>query len=89
MLWAPDIENAAHLCVTEQLAAADANAIDIDLDLSGISWEFFFQDIVKRSKTLAYISVVAAFTCSRMRSRRIRRHGHHHHAGRHCREIDQ
>ena len=63
----PDIESAAHLHVTEQLAAADADAAEIDLDLSGTSWEFFFQDIVKRSKTLAYVSVVAAFTCSRMR----------------------
>jgi hypothetical protein len=31
------------------------------------SWEFFLQDVVKRSQTLAFISVVAAFTCSRMR----------------------
>ena len=63
----PDIESAAHRYVTEQLAAANADATEIDLDLSGTSWEFFFQDIVKRSKTLAYISVVAAFTCSKMR----------------------
>lgn len=64
----PDIASAAHLYVNEQLAAADAAASEIDLDLSGISWELFFQDIVKRSTTLAYISVVAAFTCSRMRA---------------------
>ena len=63
----PDVESAAHLYVTEQLAAADADATEIDLDLSGTSWEFFFQDIVKRSTTLAYVSVVAAFTCSKMR----------------------
>jgi hypothetical protein len=63
----PDAESAAHLYVTEQLAAADADATEIDLDLSGTSWEFFFQDIVKRSETLAYVSVVAAFTCSKMR----------------------
>jgi hypothetical protein len=64
---APDIESAAHLCVTEQLAAVDAEASHIDLDLSETSWEFFFQDIVKRSRTLAYITVVAAFTCTKMR----------------------
>ena len=64
----PDIESAARLYVIGQLAAADAGATEIDLDLSGTSWELFFQDIVKRSKTLAYISVVAAFTCSRMRA---------------------
>lgn len=63
----PDVASAAHLYVTEQLAAADGDATEIDLDLSGTSWEFFFQDIVKRSKTLAYVSVVAAFTCSKMR----------------------
>lgn len=63
----PDVESAAHLYVTEQLAAADVDATEIDLDLSGTSWEFFFQDIVKRSATLAYVSVVAAFTCSKMR----------------------
>jgi hypothetical protein len=62
-----DIESAAHLCVTEQFAAADAHAAEIDLDLSGTSWELFFQDIVKRSKTLIYVSVVAGFTCSKMR----------------------
>jgi galactokinase len=44
-----------------------ADAVEIDLGLSGTSWEFFLQDVVKRSRTLAYISVVAAFTCSRMR----------------------
>jgi hypothetical protein len=63
----PDIESAAHLYVTEQLATADASAAEIDLDLSGTSWEFFFQDIVKRSTTLTFVSIVAAFTCSKMR----------------------
>lgn len=63
----PDIESAAHLYVSEKLAAADANATEMDLDLSSTAWEFFFQDIVKRSTTLAYVGVVAAFTCSNMR----------------------
>ncbi len=63
----PDAESAAHIYVTEQLATADVDATELDLDISGTSWEFFFQDIVKRSKTLAYVSVVAAFTCSKMR----------------------
>ena len=64
---ASDIESAAHRCVAEQLEAAEPDVTEIDLDLSGTSWELFFQDIVKRSKTLAYISVVVAFTCSKMR----------------------
>lgn len=64
---APDIESAAHLYIAEQIARAEPGTAEIDLDLSGTSWEFFFQDIMKRSKTLDYISVVAAFTCSKMR----------------------
>jgi hypothetical protein len=64
---APDPESAAHRCVIEQLAEANADASDIDIDLSGVSWEEFFQDIVRRSKTLRYISIIAAFTCSKMR----------------------
>lgn len=70
----PDDRSAACACVNEQLAAPGTGAAEIDLDisdasldLSGTSYEFFFQDIVRRSKTLKYISVVTAFTCSRMR----------------------
>jgi hypothetical protein len=39
----------------------------VDLDLSGTSWEFIFQDIVCRSKSLRYVTAVSAFTCSKMR----------------------
>ena len=35
--------------------------------MSGTSIEFFLQDIVKRSATLKYVTVVSAFTCSKMR----------------------
>ena len=40
----------------------------LDLDLSTTSWEFIAQDIVKRSATLAYITAVSSFTCSKMRA---------------------
>ncbi len=40
----------------------------IYLDLSGFSWETIFQDVVRRSKTLEYISVISSFTCSKMYS---------------------
>jgi hypothetical protein len=40
---------------------------DVEFDLSVTSWEFIFQDIVKRSATLDYVTVVSAFTCSKMR----------------------
>jgi hypothetical protein len=64
----PDRGSTAHGYVTERLAAAGADAAEIDLDLAATSWEFFLQDVVKRSQTPAYISVVGAFTCSRMRA---------------------
>ena len=63
----PDRDSAAHRYVTGRIAAVGAQAEEIDLDLGVTSWEFFLQDIVKRSRTLLYISAVAAFTCSRMR----------------------
>lgn len=40
---------------------------DVEFDLSMTSWEFIFQDIVKRSATLDHVTVVSAFTCTRMR----------------------
>jgi hypothetical protein len=65
----PDTDSTAHRCVSEQLAEieAEADAGEIELDLTGTSWEPFFQDIVKRSETLRYITVVSAFTCTKMR----------------------
>lgn len=64
-----DNESAAYSCVIEQVESAEPGANEIELDLSGDAWEdFIFQDIVKRSKTLRYVTIVAAFTCSKMRS---------------------
>jgi hypothetical protein len=67
-LAASPANSSAHIYVTEKLADTEKTPAEIDLDLSGTSWEFFFQDIVKRSKTLNYIGVVIAFTCSKMRA---------------------
>ena len=53
--------------VAEQLAQLGEDETEIELDLSGTSWEFFIQDIVRRSPRLRYVSVVSSFTCSRMR----------------------
>jgi hypothetical protein len=39
----------------------------IEIDLSGTSWELIFQDIVRRSPTLDHLTVVSAFTCTKMR----------------------
>jgi hypothetical protein len=66
-LAASPADSAARTYVAKQLADGSAGAADIVLDLSGTSWEFFFQDVVKRSKTLTYITLVTAFTCSRLR----------------------
>jgi hypothetical protein len=63
----PDPNSTAHRCVTEQLAEAQADTTEIELDFAGTSWEPFFQDIVRRSRTLRHVTVVSAFTCSKMR----------------------
>ncbi len=44
-----------------------SDEIDVELDLSGTSWEFILQDIVRRSATLRYLTAVTSFTCSKMR----------------------
>ena len=54
--------------VRDRVAAAPADDTDIELDLSEPSWAHILQDIVRRSTTLNYISVVSAFTCCRMRA---------------------
>ena len=53
--------------VAERLPGLPSDDDIIDLDLSGTSWEFIFQDIVRRSKTLRYVTAVSSFTCSKMR----------------------
>jgi hypothetical protein len=62
-----DVDSSVHAYVAEQFASTAADDADIDLDLSGTSWEFMLQDVVKRSATLAHVSIVSAFSCSRMR----------------------
>lgn len=45
-----------------------ADAETLGLDLSAEDFAFIFQDIVRRSSTLPYVTVEAAFTCSKMRA---------------------
>lgn len=54
--------------VKEKLAQVPADDVEIELDLSTMSWEAIFQDILRRSATLRYITAVTAFTCTEMRS---------------------
>lgn len=50
-----------------QLAKIPIDEPIVELDLSAVSWEFIFQDIVRRSDVLSYLTVVSSFTCTKMR----------------------
>jgi hypothetical protein len=41
---------------------------EIELDLSEVSYEFLFQNIIQRSQTLKYVTITTSFTCSKMRA---------------------
>src|SRR5271169_1166251 len=60
-------DSTAAAVVAQQLAQAPADNVEIELDFSDSSWQAIFQDIVRRSATVRYVTVVSAFTCSRMR----------------------
>jgi hypothetical protein len=60
------IDSTAVTLVTEQLARLPADNAEIELDLSDSCWQSMFQDIVRRSNTLRYVTAVSAFTCSKM-----------------------
>jgi len=53
--------------VFDQIKNIGEDDSDLEFDLSVTSWEFIFQDIIKRSATLDHVTVVSAFTCTRMR----------------------
>jgi len=53
--------------VHAQAAIDDGDPAHVEIDMSGTSWEFIFQDVVRRSPTLRYVTVVSAFTCTKMR----------------------
>jgi hypothetical protein len=63
-------DNTASTLVTEQLALVPADNVEIELDLSDRAWEAIFQDIVRRSPTLRYVTAVSAFFSSPMRPER-------------------
>ncbi len=62
------IDSALAVYVAGKLASVPDDDTEIDLDLSGMSWDIILQDIVRRSRTLDYVTVASAFTCSRMRT---------------------
>lgn len=62
------VESGAIAFVKEILTQAPADADEIEFDMSASGWDFLFQDIVRRSPALDFISIEAAFTCAKMRS---------------------
>jgi hypothetical protein len=62
-----NIESTAVTVVTEQLARLPADNAEVELYCSDSCWQSIFQDIVRRSPTLRYVTAVSAFTCSKMR----------------------
>jgi hypothetical protein len=81
-------ESTLHHCVIQQLAGVGRHTAEIILDFTDTSWEVFFKNIVKRSKTLRYITVIASFTCSKCGPTRSG-HGDAHHGRHHLWEIDR
>ncbi len=68
--WA--IGSTANVYIAEKLANAplpdpSEPDDDVDIDMTGTSWELLFQDIAKRSATVDEIVVTTSFTCSKMR----------------------
>jgi hypothetical protein len=64
---AQSIPSTATTFVTEQLARVPTDNVEIELDFSDMCWGSIFQDIVRRSASLRYVTAVSAFTCSKMR----------------------
>ncbi len=62
------IASTASAYLAERIANIGASDTQVEIDLSGTSWEFILQDIVRRSPTLDHVTVVSAFTCTKMRS---------------------
>lgn len=65
-----DVAGTANAFVSKLLASRKAEELQdehLDIDFSETSWASIFQDIVRRSSTLRYVSAVSSFTCSRMR----------------------
>jgi len=60
-------DNTAATVVTSQLARVPADNVEIELDVSDTPWQAIFQDIVRRWRSLRYVTAISSFTCSKMR----------------------
>ncbi len=61
-------EGALGELVAASFLKASPNNCEIMIDLSAISSECILQDIVSRSGTLRYLTIVTSYTCSKMRA---------------------
>lgn len=61
------IASEAATLIAAELERIDPHVEDLELDLSVKSWEFIFQDIIRRSAQISFVTAVSAFTCSKMR----------------------
>lgn len=59
-------ESCLNAFVKHAMETTDDEEIYIDFD-GDVNWQSILLDIVRRSKTLKYITVVEAFTCDKMR----------------------
>ena len=53
--------------IVDQHGTAVLGDDEIEIDASGGWWENILQDVVRRSETLDHLSVIASFTCDKMR----------------------
>lgn len=53
--------------IVDQYGKAVLGGGEIEIDASGGWWENILQDVVRRSATLDHLSVIASFTCDKMR----------------------
>jgi len=63
----PDLDSTAYAFARKRLADLKDDELQdgqLDVDFSETSWERILQDIVRRSRTLRYVSAVSSFTCS-------------------------
>ena len=61
------IDSTAATLVIEHFARIPADNVEIELDFSDRRWQTIFQDIVRRSPSLRYVTAISAFTCTKMR----------------------
>jgi hypothetical protein len=59
-------ESWANCAIRQKLSELPPDDAEIEFAISN-GWQYIFQDIVRRSPTLRYVTAVSSFTCSKMR----------------------